>query len=245
VTLLQPDADEHAAIRATARAAEDSGNLTGARRLVRLLPDDAERRRWLLSLEEGLRAADAAARAAWLLQPALRHATGGAARTQLLTVAADVLRTRGVAAVVGDLGTVACATSDPLLLDVGLFELGILQSYLDAVLVPQRHEAVDTLAAWADCPVSAHEVLAVDGDTATVRDLVGGTAVEVAGANGSVTGALLYGRVVPAPGSARFALTPVEVDRIAARRVARAVVRRAPVGERLRAVASYQRRSGR
>jgi hypothetical protein len=42
---------------------------------------------------------------------------------------------------------------------------------------------------------------------------------------------------------ARFALPAVELDRIAARRVARAVVRRAPMGERLRAVASYQRRS--
>jgi hypothetical protein len=196
----------------------------------------------LQSLENGLLAADEGGRATWLLQPALRHAAGGVVWTQLLAVAADVLRTRGVAAVAGDPCTVACATSDPLLLDAGLFDLGMLRSYLDAVLVPRRHEAADTLAAWAGCPASAHEVLTVDGNQATVRDLVGGATVDVGG-TGWRQGALLYGRLLPASGAARFALPAVELDRIAARRVARAVVRRAPMGERLRAVASYQRRS--
>jgi hypothetical protein len=242
VTLLLPDADEHAAIRAAARAAEDAGNLRGALRLVPLLPDDPERRRWLRSLEDGLHAEDEGARAAWLLQPALRHAAGGLAWTQLLTVAADVLRTRGVPAVAGDPGTLACATTDPLLLDVGLFDLGMLQSYLDIVLGPRRHQAVGMLTTWAACPVSAYEVLAVADGTAMVRDLVGGTTVGLPGATWQ-PGVLLYGRVVHGAGMARFALPAVELDRIAARRVARAVVRRAPMGERLRAVASYQRRS--
>jgi hypothetical protein len=245
VTLLLPDADEHAAIRAAARAAEDAGNLRGALRLVPLLPDEPERRRWVQSLEEGLHVEtekDETARTAWLLQPAMRHAAGSVAWSRLLTLAADVLRTRGIPTVAGDLHSVAAATGDPPLIDAGLFDLGMLQSYLDAVLLPRGREAAGTLATWTACPVSAHEVLGVDRDTATVRDLVGGTEVPLKG-SGWRAGALLYGRVVSEAGVARFALPPVELDRIAARRVARAVVRRAPVGERLRAVASYQRRS--
>lgn len=243
MTLLLPVDDEHAAIRAAARAAEDSGNLPGALRLVPLLPDDPERRRWWHSLQCGLHAVDDAARAAWLLQPALRHAAGGVAWMPFLTLTADVLRARGVPAVAGDLHTVDCATSDPLVIDVGVFEFGFLQNYLDAVLVPRGDAAAEVLTAWIGCPISAHEVLAVEGATLTVRDLVAGETVDVEDVVGWEPGALLYGRVVPTAGSARFALPAVELDRVAARRVARAFVRRAPVGERLRAVASYQRRS--
>jgi hypothetical protein len=77
-----------------------------------------------------------------------------------------------------------------------------------------------------------------------VRDLATGEVSNVA-APALTKGNVLYGRVVPvrAEPPAAFVLPPLIIDRPTARRVIRAVTRRAPVVERLRAVATYQRRA--
>ena len=61
--------------------------------------------------------------------------------------------------------------------------------------------------------------------------------------DGPAVGDLVCGRIVPLPAGACFATPPVPVDRLTARRIGRAVLRSAPTAERLRAVASYQRRA--
>lgn len=236
---------EHLTIRIAARQAEDAGNLTGARRLLALLGDDAEVHRWRASLDAGLRCADDATRALWLLQPAFRHGCATARRHVLNTLAADVLRTRGVAAVAGEPRSVACATQDPLLVDAGLFDLGMLADYVTRVLTPAAHPLVAVLQSWVGRPATVCEVQSAGPERWTLRDLSDGRAVEATAVHADAVGEgeLLYGRLLPLDGVARFAMPPVPVDRTTGRRVLRAVVRAAPLAERLRAIASHQRRS--
>jgi hypothetical protein len=234
--------DEELAIRAAARRAEDAGDLVGALRLLRLLGDDAELVRWRTSLAAGLRCRDETERARWLLQPAFRHGFVSAARQALLTLAADVLRTRGRAAVAGSGETADAAVVDPLLIDAGLFDLGMLGDYLSRVLRPGGSPLVPLLARWPACRVSVFEV---DGtDPVLLTDLVHARPVDgPVLVDGLEVGSLVYGRILPLPQGSCFSAPPVPVDRLTARRIARAVLRSAPPVEPLRAVASFQRRT--
>lgn len=233
--------DEHVVIRAAARRAEDAGDLLGARRLLGLLAHEADVAGWLTSIEAGLRCRDDDERALWLLQPAFRHGHVSATRQTLLSLAADVLRTRGRPASAGSSETALAAATDPLLVDAGLFDLGMLERYLDRVLRPAGHPLVAVLERWVTCRTSVFEVEATDPPRLTDRvqdrlvpDLRGGEGLEA--------GQLLYGRLLPLPVGCRFAVAPVPVDRLTARRIVRAVLRAAPPVEQLRAVASHQRR---
>ncbi|HSP39055.1 MAG TPA: hypothetical protein VLR26_15025 [Frankiaceae bacterium] len=244
--------DEYHVIAAAAREAEDAGDLAGARRLIGLLPDDERRRRWARSLDVGLALDDELERARWLLEPALRHGfgagadVGSTARARLIVLAGDVLRARGAAALAASVESSHAAVQDPLLVDVALFDLGMLGRYRDEVLVPLGHRHAGVVESWLDRDVSAFEVQAVEPGGLVLHDLVHRqqTAVQRPGSEpGPELGDLLYGRVLPVRDRACFGVAPVRVDRVTARRVVRALARRAPLIERLRAVASYQRRS--
>lgn len=243
--------DEQLAVRTAARQAEDAGDLIGACRLLALLAESPEVLDWKASLEAGLRCRNDAERARWLLQPAFRHGCAAARRHVLAALAADVLRTRGIAAVTGEAASAACALRDPLLVDAGLFDLGMLADYVVRVLEPGRHPLRTVLQGWVGRPATVWEVRSVSGQRLDLQDLVDGAeiaATAATAATGAETrtepaaGDLLYGRLVPLGRGHGFTFPPVPIDRLPARRVLRAIVRAAPLAERLRAVASYQRR---
>lgn len=238
--------DEHVVIRSAARRAEDAGDLLGARRLLGLLAHEADVNGWIASIDAGLRCRDDTERALWLLQPAFRHGYVSATRQALISLAADVLRTRGRAASGGSGEAAAAAGTDPLLVDAGLFEFGMLGRYLERVLRPAGHPLVAVLARWVACPVSVFEVEA--GEPLQLTDRRQGRPVSGAlrtdGLPGKLeVGQLLYGRLLPLPDGCCFAAAPVPVDRLTARRIVRALLRAAPPVEQLRAVAAHQRRA--
>jgi hypothetical protein len=241
--------DETLVVHRAARAAEDEGDLIGARRLVRLLPEGAEKWRWRASLDEGLRlgadhpaaAADPGAAAAWWSAPAMRFGLESPRAAQLLALAAAVLQARGVAAPQRHRMAPGCLQDEPALLDAGLCDLGVLPLYLDQMADPLR-QALGSLDEWSRQPATIWEVDAVAPGGLVVSDATGlrrtvAAATPRVGDARPATGTLLYGRVVPAPGPVwGFAVRPIPVNRVCARRVLRAVVRCGPVAERIRAV---------
>ncbi len=249
--------DETVVVRRAARAAEDAGDLLGARRLVDLLPPDADRCRWRASLDEGLRlravhpvaAADPGAAAAWWSAPAMRFGLTSPRAEQLLGLAATVLQGRGVPSPQRHRMAPTALQEEPALLDAALCDLGVLPMYLEQLAGALRRE-LDSLAAWSSRPATVWEVEAhepgglVVGDASGSRRTVTATSLRSA-APVPALGALLYGRVVPLPalGAASvtnpvwgFAVRPVPVNRLAARRVMRAVTRGGSLAERIRAV---------
>jgi len=95
-----------------------------------------------------------------------------------------------------DEGAVAQAFDEPLVIDTALFEGGLFQLFVArrGVLLPADERAIADR--WLHARRSVHEVVAVDGSTATLRDLATDeTAVVDAG--GWAVGDLLCARVVP------------------------------------------------
>jgi len=247
-------ADEGLVLRRAARRAEDGGHVVGARRLVRLLPAEPDQRRWLRSLDEAVAlgpAPEPGSLALWLLQPALRFGLASLRAGAVRLLVAEVLRTRGEAgsrAHGGDRGLAQAFTpgailDDPLLADAALFDAGLLEAYVQSALEPTVRDRAAPLAEWPKAEVSVFKVSTGDGHL-LARDLRDGHELRVHGE--PAVPPLVYGRPVPWPAEpgARFVLPPLALDRLSARRVLRAITRRAPVEERLRAVAAHQRRSG-
>lgn len=261
-------ADEGLVLRRAARAAEDTGNVVGARRLVRLLPVDAEQRCWLRSLDEAVALGpdpEPGRLAVWLLQPALRHGLGTLRAGAVRLLAHEVKRARGSgsdhrAAGHADSRSSSVETfsnpvlDDPLLADAALFDAGLLAAYLESALHPALLARAAPIADWPAAAGSVFELTERDGVT-LARDQRDDHKVLLASnpadpptskpPAASPVPALVYGRPVPWPEEpgARFVLPPIPLDRITARRVLRAITRRAPVEERVRAVAAHQRRS--
>lgn len=247
-----PTADEQVVLARTARRAEDSGDFAGARRLVRTLPPSPEQRRWLASLDAVLALGSEAATgelAGWLLQPALRFAVESTRFSVVLGFADEVLRSRGLTAPERAARLAADPIVDPLVVDAALFDGEILAGYLEESLAPGLRSRAAPIETWPGCPPAVVEVLGAVGDGGAVgaegrpvrvRGVLDDRDHQVAPFPDSGLGGFRYGRLVNQPGnpSIRFALPPVRLDRITARRVARGVLRGAPVEERLRALAS-------
>lgn len=245
--------DETLVVRRATRAAEDEGDLLGARRLVELLPDTGDTRRWRSSLELGIvlqadhpaAAADPGAAAAWWSAPAMRFGLESPRSAQLLALAAGVLQSRGVAAPQRHRMAPGCLHEEPALLDAGLCDLGVLPLYLAQVAEPVRR-VLGLLNEWSRHPATIWEVENHEPGGLVLCDAGGlrrtlATAATQSGPAAPAIGALLYGRIVPLPhrGAGRawgFTARPVPVNRLNARRVLRAVVRAGPVAERVRAV---------
>lgn len=242
-------AAEDVVLRTAARSAEDCGDFSGALRLVAQLPCGPERSAWLRSLREVLALGDAPAPhqlGRWLVQPALRFGLRPACAPVFTGFALEVLRAWGLPGVERTRLAPARAAADPIVADAGLFDGGVFDRYLaDALAAPLR-EAAGPLETWSRCPASAFEVRSSAPDCLQVADLHTGRAVQVVPEAVLEVGALCYGRLVPTgePEREMFVLPPVAIDQVTAGRVVRAVSRAAPVAERLRAVASYQRRTG-
>jgi hypothetical protein len=240
--------DETAVLRAAARRAEDAGNLTGATRLVRVLPVDADRDRWLESLRAGRRAlaaADPDALAAWLLQPAARWGLAGPRGERWLGLAADVLRAAGLPAAERQRGALARLEEDFAVVDAGLFDLGVLAGYLAATVGGPLLARVPFVQRWPDAAVSVWSVGAAvetnDGPTLRLRDERTERTVtvhHVPPGRPLLPGTLVYARVLPGSRGPCLALPPVPLGRLGARRTLRAVARSAPLDQRLRAVAA-------
>lgn len=229
--------DEAEVIRAAARRAEDAGDLAGAARLVAALAADDQTRRWAADLRRGRQALadgpDATAR--WLLQPATRWGLTSPHAARWLALGGEVLRARGLPAAERARGQLGCLWVEPAVRDAGLFELGILDSYLTSALAPDVLAQAPFLARWSGCPVSVWEV----ADDGRVRDLASGREehVDSGGQDGpGPPGELLYGRLVPLAAGVGFALPPVVLGRLEARRVLRCLARASPLTERMRAL---------
>jgi hypothetical protein len=244
-----PNADEQVVLARAARRAEDAGDFAGARRLVRTLPPTPERRRWLVSLDAVLALGSEPAAgdlAAWLLQPALRFAVESTRFAVLLGFADEVLRSWGLTAPERAARLAAEPVVDPLVVDAALFDGGILAAYLGKGLAPALRRRAAPIETWPGGPPAVIEVVGLEGGPVRVRGVLDERDQLVAPFPDAGLGGFRYGRLVAQPGdpSVRFALPPVRLNRITARRVARAVIRSAPVEERLRAIASQRRGLG-
>jgi hypothetical protein len=235
-------------VRLAARRAEDAGNFAGARRLLRLLPADAGVRRWTRSLDEVLALGsnpEPALLAGWLVQPALRYGHELPQAGAVTALADEVLRTWGRSAAERAEQVSDRIIDDPLVADAGLFDEGILAAYLYCRVAPSLLARAFPVHCYPGAAIAAFETLEVRPTGMRLRSLLDGRQTWVEPVPAAESGRLLYGRLVPGVRGSRFALPPVPVDRVTARRVIRAVARHAPVQERLRAVASYQRRCSR
>ncbi len=229
-------------LRAAARAAEGSGDFAGALRLLRGLPRRPLDSQWEAQLREiTARRPTPAALACWLVHPALRWALARPCGDVLLEYAGFVLKTQGVGATDRAELAVTFATSEPIVMDAGLFDGGLFQQYLHHAISPDLLARAGPLQDWSLQPTSVWQLLGGDSSSLLLRDLWSRSEIRChprPGGPSLRTGALLYGRLVPALGGVPFAFAvhPVEVDQRCAARLMRARQRASGPIERLRAV---------
>lgn len=130
-------------------------------------------------------------RAHWLYEKAAMHAQSTALFDLVFALAE--LRAQGRD---GD-DAVALAFDEPVVLDVALFEGGLFDLFVTrrGPLLPA--DELDLAARWQTVRRSLHEVLALDGATATLRDLRTDETAEVTVTAPAEVGDLLCARVVP------------------------------------------------
>jgi hypothetical protein len=235
-------------LRVAARKAEDAGDFRGALRLVRQLPDSGHTRRWFRQLEEVLGLpADAPRAAAWIVHPAVRWARERAAGEVLERYARLLLITLGVLGTERERLLGLVASTDPVVVDAGLFDAGLFQRYVSESLSPALRQRGGPLQEWPLHPPSVFRVDTLGDGTAALHDLCAEAPVRCLAwpaPHLSPSGTLIFGRLVPVAGAVgrAFALPPIQVDQRCAVRLGRARQRGEGPEERLRAVARFRRR---
>jgi hypothetical protein len=235
-------------LRLAARAAEDSADFRGAMRLVRQLPESIETRRWCHQLEAVLRLPDdAPQRATWLVHPAVRWARERAAGEVLERYARLLLVTLGVLGAERERLLGVVASTDPVVVDAGLFDAGLFRRYVSEALSPALRSRCGLLAQWPEQPPSVFRLMEVRRDVAVLSELSSAREVRClafAPARSTSPDTLLFGRLVPVTGAVglAFALPPIRVDQRCAVRLGRARQCGEGPQERLRAVARFRRR---
>jgi hypothetical protein len=243
-----PSPEEAQVLRVAARSAEDGGDFRGALRLVRQLPASGQARRWRCQLEEVLQLPeDAPKRATWLVYPAVRWARERAAGQPLERYARLLLVTLGVLGAEREKLLDLVASTDPVVLDAGLFEAGLFRRYVSEALSPALRSRWGALTQWPEYPPSVFRLEEVRGDLAVLSDLSSAQELECVAfpaGRSTVAGTLVFGRLVPVKGAVglAFALPPIRVDQRCAVRLGRARRRGEGPEERLRAVARFRRR---
>lgn len=238
-------------LRVAARSAEDSGDFCGAMRLVRRLPDSGGARRWLSQLEEVLRLPEQApARATWLVYPAVRWARERAAGEVLERYARLLLLTLGVLGAEREKLLGLVASTDPVVLDAGLFDAGLFARYVSEAMSPQWRGRCGPVELWQAQPPSVFRLEERRQSSVLLHDLWSAQALEClpwAAERSTPAGTLMFGRLVPVAGRVgqAFALAPLRVDQRCAVRLGRARQRGEGPEERLRAVARFRRRDQR
>jgi hypothetical protein len=243
-----PSHEEAEVLRLAARAAEDAGDFRGALRLVRRLPDSGDTRRWVRQLEEVLGLPeDAPQRATWLVHPAVRWARERAAGEVLERYARLLLVTLGVLGAEREQLLGLVASTDPVVVDAGLFDAGLLQRYVSESLSPALISRGGPLAQWPAHSPSVFRFEEVRDDCVVLHDLWSGeqaTSLTWPAARLTPIRTLMFGRLVPVVGAVgrAFALPPIRVDQRCAVRLGRARQRGEGPEERLRAIARFRRR---
>lgn len=244
-----PSPEEVEVLRVAARAAEDAGDFRGALRLVRRLPESGPTWRWMRQLDTVIALPeDAPERSAWLVHPAVRWARERPAGELLERYAQLLLMTLGLLGAEREMFLGRVASTDPVVLDAGLFDGGLFARYLDEALDPQLLSRAGPLARWPEQPPSVWRVEEQRDDAVLVCDLWSlelTCALPWPAAVLLERGTLIFGRLVPVPGplGRAFALPPIRVDQRCAVRLLRARRRGADPDERLRAVARFRRRA--
>jgi hypothetical protein len=131
------------------------------------------------------------------------------------------------------LGTLL-ASSDHVVEDIALFELGGLSDYLTQVAEPGLLTRTDRIGEWHDAALGAYAREGFQGCRSVLRDLVTGERVEVLNLGSSLDGRgdALLGRLVPisAEPGLMFATHPMCVDDATAAMVADALRSDEPLG---------------
>ncbi len=241
-------------LRVAARRAEDSGDFRGALRLVWQLPETGPTRRWMRQLEQVVELPEGSPRrSAWLVNPAVRWALERPAGELLERYARLLLTTLGMLGPEREQLLGRVASTDPAVLDAGLFDGGLFCRYLTEALSPELLSRAGPLADWPAQPTSVwrfdslRSERAGGSDRVVLYDMWSLEAARVMAwpaAQRLPRGTLLFGRLVPVPGPIgwTFALPPVRVDQRCAARLLRARTRSADPDERLRAIARFRRR---
>ncbi len=243
-----PSPEEAEVLRRAARAAEDAGDFRGALRLVRQLPESGEARRWCHQLEAVLRLPDdAPQRATWLVHPAVRWACERSAGEVLERYARLLLVTLGVLGPERESLLGVVASTDPVVVDAGLFDAGLFRRYVSEALSPAVRARCGPLMEWPEHPPSIFRSEEARHDVVLLSDQWSAEEVRCLAfpsARSTPPGTLLFGRLVPVSGEVglAFALPPIRVDQRCAVRLGRARQRGEGPQERLRAVARFRRR---
>ena len=185
-------------------------------------------------------------RSAWLVNPAVRWARERPAGELLERYGRLLLMTLGVLGPEREQFLGRVASTDPVVLDAGLFDGGLFHRYLTEALNPGLLSRSGPLADWPAQPTSVWRFESLRSDCIDPNDSVllcdlwslePSRAVAWPAAQRLPRGALIFGRLVPVPGPIgwTFALPPVRVDQRCAARLLRARKRGADPEERLRA----------
>ncbi len=251
-------------LRAAARAAEDAGDFAGALRLVRGLPQGPAVARWRDQLAEAAAVGpdDVAGFGRWLVHPALRWARERPEGVVLVRDAQLLLEVMGLRAAERARRVARVAVQDPVVVDAGLFDRGLLARYLDAAAGAAVQQRAGPVKEWLATAPAVWQVRSRGDGVVRLRDLSGDDAAgEVAasevdcagwrtspradGPHPVAAGALLYGRLVPTAGdpALRFVLPPDVIDQRCASRLLRDLRRGTDPQERIRALAHCRRRT--